>query len=94
MGTTETHVTTATKLARIAKLSASDQLKRFDCLMHLITDESLAACFHELDGQKALGIDGVDKARYGVNLDDNLRNLVAHNQLNFKYNNSNQHQTT
>ena len=77
MGTTETHVTTATKLARIAKLSASDQLKRFDCLMHLFTDESLAACFHELDGRKAVGTDGVNKAEYGLNLESNLKDLIA-----------------
>ena len=67
MGTTETRETTATKLARIAKLSASDScsagaddsLKRFDSLMHLFNEESLAACFHALDGKKAVGIDGV-----------------------------------
>ncbi len=53
MGTTETRETTATKLARIAKLSAIDRLKRFDSLMHLFNEESLAACFHTLDGKKA-----------------------------------------
>ena len=26
--------------------------------------ESLAACFHELDGTKAVGIDGITKAQY------------------------------
>ncbi len=54
MGTAETRVTTATKLVRIAKLSASDSLKRFDSLMHLVNEESLAACFHALDGRKEL----------------------------------------
>lgn len=49
----------------------------FTNVIHHFNEESLRTCFHELDGQKALGIDGVDKARYGVNLDDNLRNLVA-----------------
>ena len=38
MGTTETRETTATKLARIAKLSASDRFKRFDSLMHLFKE--------------------------------------------------------
>ena len=61
MGTTETRETTATKLARIAKLSASDRFKRFDSLMHLFNEESLAACFHGLDGKKAVGVDGVRK---------------------------------
>ena len=59
MDTTEIRETTATKLARIAKLSASDELKRFDSLMHLFSEKSLAACFHALDGKKAVGIDGV-----------------------------------
>ncbi len=59
MGTTETRETTATKLARIAKLSASDRFKRFDSLMHLFNEESLAACFRALDGKKAVGADGV-----------------------------------
>ena len=59
MDTTEIRETTATKLARIAKLSASDSRKRFDSLMHLFNEESLAACFHALDGKKAVGVDGV-----------------------------------
>ncbi|MCH8140820.1 MAG: hypothetical protein IH908_04410 [Proteobacteria bacterium] len=59
MGTTETRETTATKLARIVKLSASDHIKWFDCLLHLFMAESLAACFHALDGRKAVGADGV-----------------------------------
>ena len=59
MGTTEIRETTATKLARIAKLSASDSRKRFDSLMHLFNEKSLAACFHVLDGKKAVGVDGV-----------------------------------
>ena len=62
MGTTETRETTTTKLARIAKLSASDPFKRFDSLMHLFNEESLAACFHELDGKKAVGVDGGKEA--------------------------------
>ena len=59
MSTTETHRTTDTVLRRIAWLSARDASKRFDSLMHLFNRESLAACFHELDGRKAVGADGV-----------------------------------
>jgi hypothetical protein len=62
VGTTEIRETTATKLARIAKLSASDSLKRFDSLMHPINEGSLAACFHALDGKKAVGVDGVSSS--------------------------------
>ncbi len=77
MDTTEIRETTATKLARIAKLSASDGLKRFDSLMHLFSEESLAACFHALDGKKAVGIDGVRKAEYGEHLESNLKELIV-----------------
>ena len=77
MGTTETRETTATKLARIAKLSASDRHKRFDSLMHLFNEESLAACFHALDGRKAVGVDGVRKAEYGKHLESTLEELIV-----------------
>jgi hypothetical protein len=45
--------------------------------MHHFNEESLAACFDELDGRKAVGIDGVTKAQYGESLDENLSDLVA-----------------
>ena len=77
MGTPEPHTITDTKLKRIAWLSARDPHKRFDCLMHLFNEESLAGCFHELDGRKAVGTDGVDKADYGRELNDNLKELVT-----------------
>jgi group II intron reverse transcriptase/maturase len=44
--------------------------------MHLFNQESLAACFHELDGRKAVGADGVTKAHYGIHLERNLEELV------------------
>jgi hypothetical protein len=68
MGTPETSLETDTKLKRIAWLTARDPHKRFECLMHHFNEASLAACFHGLDGTKAVGIDGTDKARYGKHL--------------------------
>jgi group II intron reverse transcriptase/maturase len=67
---------TDTKLKRIAWLSARDPHRAFDSLMHHFNVESLAACFHELDGNKAVGIDGVTKAQYGEHLEENLQDLV------------------
>ena len=64
LGSTETYLDTDTKLKRIAWLSANDPHKRFDSLMHHFNEASLAACFHELDGSKAVGIDEVTKAQY------------------------------
>jgi retron-type reverse transcriptase len=76
-GYNEAYLETDTKLKRIAWISARDPRKRFSCLIHHFNEASLAACFHELDGTKAVGIDGVTKARYGADLDDNLKDLVA-----------------
>ena len=45
--------------------------------MHHFNESSLAACFHELDGTRAVGSDGIDKAQYGAELDANLKDLVA-----------------
>ena len=45
--------------------------------MHLFKEESLAACFHRLDGRKAVGVDGVRKAEYGEHLESNLNALIA-----------------
>lgn len=52
---------TETKLKRIAALSASNPGMVFTHVIHHINEESLRACFYELDGKKAIGNDGVDK---------------------------------
>jgi len=44
--------------------------------MHHFNYESLKECFYELDGKKALGIDGIDKETYAKNLDINLLELI------------------
>lgn len=76
MSPTEAQSTTETKLKRIAWLSACDPHKQFDCLMHHFNGESLEECFHQLDGRKAVGIDGLSKAEYAQRLDENLQDLV------------------
>jgi RNA-directed DNA polymerase len=45
--------------------------------MHHFHETSLKTCFHQLDGKKAVGADGVTKAAYAMHLDDNLTDLVA-----------------
>jgi len=77
MGPTATCSMTNTKLARIAWLSARDPGQRFDHWMHHFTEESLAACFHALDGNKAVGLEGVSKAHYGEHLRENLEDLMG-----------------
>ena len=76
MSPAETHYTADTKLQRIEWLSARDASKRFDNVMHLFSEESLAACFQALEGKKAVGADGVTKAEYGAELECNLAGLV------------------
>ena len=77
MEPTEPQYLTRTKLERIAWLSGRDPVKKFECLMHHYNTDSLAACFQELDGKKALGSDRVSKDDYGQSLTKNLEDLVA-----------------
>ncbi len=79
MSTIETAIPkrdTDTKLARVAWLSAKDPRKEFTCLMHFYNEESLLKCYQTLDGKKAVGIDKVTKDHYGLNLRENLNNLL------------------
>lgn len=73
---TDIYDLTETKLKRIAALSAAEPEKVFTNVMHLFNEESLRACFRELDGKKAIGNDGIAKAKYAENLDENLKSLV------------------
>jgi RNA-directed DNA polymerase len=75
--TAERQYTTENKLKRIAWLSAQGPNKEFQCLMHLYNQESLAECFHMLDGRKAVGLDKIDKTKYGENLQSNLEDLMV-----------------
>jgi group II intron reverse transcriptase/maturase len=69
-------VITETKLKGIACLSKQDPGKKFDRLMHLFNHESLLGCFQEVDENKAVGVDGVDKMSYGINLHGNIEGLL------------------
>jgi len=73
----QSHSATSTKLKRIAWLSGQDHGKKFECLMHLFNPESLLECFHELDKNKAVGIDGINKMAYATNLNANIQELIA-----------------
>lgn len=76
MWTTDPQITTETKLKRIAWLSSQSRDRVFGQLMHHINEGLLRSCYQELDGKKALGIDGIDKASYGEHLGENLKELV------------------
>ncbi len=65
-----------TKLARISQLSSENPDMVFTSIGHLINKELLKECHEKMDGNKAVGIDGVTKEEYGRNLDENLEKLV------------------
>ncbi len=65
-----------TKLERIAEISTNTRRPEFTSLYHHINAEMLKQCHKELDGNKAVGIDRVTKAKYEVNLEENISNLV------------------
>lgn len=65
-----------TKLERIGSLAASNKEAVFNNIGHIINIEMLRAMYWQLDGKKAAGIDGVTKAAYGNNLDQNLGRLL------------------
>jgi len=73
---TKTIYDTNTKLNRIAWLSSKNPDKEFTSLMHLYNQESLTNCFLELNGKKAIGIDGITKVKYGENLHHNIDDLI------------------
>ena len=68
----------ATKLDRIEEMSANNPKMVFTSLYHLINEDMLRECHHDLDGKKATGVDNITKAEYEANLDENLRGLVEH----------------
>jgi RNA-directed DNA polymerase len=73
----QSHAATNTILNRITWLSKQDPRKKFESLMHLFNRESLLECFHELDKNKAVGIDGVNKMAYAMNLNGNIEALIT-----------------
>ena len=69
----------ATTLARISQLSSENRENpdfRFISLMHIIDKRMLVECHASMDGEKAVGIDGVTKEVYAENLNENLDNLL------------------
>lgn len=65
-----------TKLARIAQLSKENPDMVFTSVGHLINKEMLKECHDKMEGDKAVGIDGITKEEYARNLEENLDALV------------------
>lgn len=67
-----------TKLERIGEKSACDRSMVFNNLGHLIDHYMLKEQFRRLGGNKAVGVDGVTKADWGEELDENIGSLLHH----------------
>ena len=65
-----------TKLARISQLSKENPDMVFTSLGHLLNKEMLKSCHVQMDGTKAVGIDGITKEEYGRSLEENINALV------------------
>lgn len=64
-----------TKLARIAEISKDKPKEIFTSIYHLLNKELLIICHRELNGNKAIGIDGITKLEYEENLEENITQL-------------------
>lgn len=65
-----------TQLTRIAELAKSNKDMSFTSLIHLLNEENLKQCHHELPSGKATGINGITKLDYENDLDKNIDSLV------------------
>jgi RNA-directed DNA polymerase len=66
----------STDLTRIGERARKQPDLVFTSLYHHVTDlDNLRASYETLDGDKAVGVDGVTKEQYGDNLEGNLQNL-------------------
>ena len=66
-----------TKLERIGSLAMSDKNIVFNNIGHILDIDMLRETYLQLDGQKAVGIDGITKEIYGNNLDQNLVSVLS-----------------
>jgi RNA-directed DNA polymerase len=66
-----------TKLERIGKRAMFRKDTVFNNIGHVVDLDLLRESYQLLDRKKAVGIDGVTKAAYGVKLEDNLQDLLA-----------------
>lgn len=65
-----------TELIRIAELAKEKPGMKFTSVVHLLNEENLKQCHHELLAGKATGILGITKEEYAQNLDENIAMLV------------------
>jgi len=72
----------ATKLDCIGKRAKYRKDTVFNNIGHVVDLNLLRECYQQLDGKKAVGIDGVTKASYEERLEGNLQDLLARMRRN------------
>ena len=65
------------ELGRVRRVAATDKEARFTALLHHVDVDRLRAAYFALRPKAAPGVDGVTWADYGVDLEENLRDLHA-----------------
>ena len=63
------------RLRRVQEKARANAREKFTSLAHLIDDEALRRSYHGLNASATAGIDGQTKAKYGENLEENLKEL-------------------
>lgn len=71
-----------TKLERIGKVAEIRKDTVFNNIAHVVDLDLLRSSYQQLDGKKAVGIDGITKEAYGTKLEDNLQDLLRRIQGN------------
>ncbi|WP_438317234.1 reverse transcriptase domain-containing protein [Sporosarcina sp. FA9] len=71
-----------TKLISITELSKMNPDMKFTSLAHLLNEENLKRCHHELPSGKATGIRRITKEEYAENLEENIVHLVKRMKRN------------
>lgn len=66
-----------TNIARISQIAKERPNEIFTSVYHMIDTKLLLECYHELDGNKAIGLDGITKKEYGNKLEQNINNIVT-----------------
>ena len=64
------------KLKLISAKASKDKKFKFTSIIHHVNEENLIKCYKELKKNRASGIDEVTVEEYGINLEENVENLV------------------
>ena len=64
------------KLKLISAKASKDKKFKFTSIIHHVNEENLIKCYKELKKNRACGIDEMTVEEYGVNLEENVENLV------------------